>query len=223
MKIAKRKFRWKAQDRDLATEHKKIAVLNGSPHKERGNTGLMIEWLLEPARKRGWEINNYNVFEYTIEMCGGCGRCIYSKECAHSDDHTWLMKRLAEADGIILGSPSHFMSVTAQLKIFIDRCLPYAGTTYFNGTRAVILSPAAGENNQKTADYLGEFLENIGAEVVSKAVAQATWPGVFADRKAAKRFMENLGEHFCQQICSCSCNEMQVNCPWINNLKSRRK
>jgi multimeric flavodoxin WrbA len=47
--------------------------------------------------------------------------CFGTKKCVTEVEGENLYKELMEADGIILGSPSYFQGVTAQMKIFIDR------------------------------------------------------------------------------------------------------
>lgn len=217
-----------SRENDLQTENdaeiKKVVVINGSPHKQRGNTGRMIEWLLEPARRRNWLINYYNIVDNAIELCGGCGRCIFYKTCDHVDDHDWIMKQMAQSDGIIIGSPSHFMSVTAQLKIFIDRCLPYVGTGYLQGKWAIAVSPDAGTGGGETATYLGMVMSSLGAVVCSEVTAWASWPGLFKDKAETKKLMLEKGERFCQKLTEdCpACEPCPLN-TWIGNMLLRKK
>ena len=47
---------------------------------------------------------------------------MYLLKCAIHDDMHEIYEALREADGIILASPIHFGSISAQLKAVIDRC-----------------------------------------------------------------------------------------------------
>lgn len=217
-----------SRENDLQTDNseeiKKVVVINGSPHKQRGNTGRMIEWLLEPVRRRNWSVNYCNIVDNTIELCGGCGRCIFCKTCDHVDDHDWIMKQMARADGIIIGSPSHFMSVTAQLKTFIDRCLPYVGTNYLQGKWALAVSPDAGTGGGETAAYLGMVMSSLGAVMFSEVTARATWPGIFKDKPEIRKLILEKGEQFCQ-ILTEECPDCEP-CPlntWMGNMLPRKK
>ncbi len=53
--------------------------------------------------------------------CGTC-RKIKNKECKIVNDNVNLyIKKMAEADGVILGSPTYFSMMTPELKALIDR------------------------------------------------------------------------------------------------------
>jgi multimeric flavodoxin WrbA len=62
-----------------------------------------------------------------IKPCTGCGTCRTDKSkgiCAIKDDDVpRIYEALKEADGIIIGSPVYFLSVTAQLKALFDRSI----------------------------------------------------------------------------------------------------
>ena len=45
-------------------------------------------------------------------------------ECGIEDDISEILEIMMESDGIIIGSPVYFGSVTSQLKMLIDRSRP---------------------------------------------------------------------------------------------------
>jgi len=55
------------------------------------------------------------------EAHGGCESCHETGECRIKDDMQKVYQKILEADGIILGSPVYFWSVSSQAKTFIDR------------------------------------------------------------------------------------------------------
>jgi len=66
--------------------------------------------------------------EYKIEPCRACSSktgqliCGKMKECACKDDmNKILYDKLLEADGMVIGSPVYFGTMSAQLKSFFDR------------------------------------------------------------------------------------------------------
>jgi multimeric flavodoxin WrbA len=108
----------------------KVEILGivGSPRK-KGHTGFLIEEALKAARELGG-INAEAIYlsDKKIEPCSSCSDssglliCGSHKRCIHNDDMTnELYDKLMRADGIIVGSPVYFGSITAQLKAFIDR------------------------------------------------------------------------------------------------------
>jgi multimeric flavodoxin WrbA len=56
-----------------------------------------------------------------IAPCDGCMTCHGSGECRIIDDMQKVYQKILDADGIILGSPVYFWSVSGQTKILMDR------------------------------------------------------------------------------------------------------
>ena len=59
--------------------------------------------------------------DFSLGPCDGCRTCFDSKNCVVKDDVEKIYEKMAEADGIIIGSPVYFNNVSAQTKTFIDR------------------------------------------------------------------------------------------------------
>jgi len=57
-----------------------------------------------------------------IDACTGCEGCRDSWQCVIEDDFSGIARRMDEADGVILGSPTYWYSVTSAMKRFVDRC-----------------------------------------------------------------------------------------------------
>jgi len=101
----------------------KVLALNGSPRKD-GNTGIMIKTVLEELDKEGIETELIQFSGKTIQGCKACMKCFDKKDnrCVFdNDDFNECLEKMIEADGIILGSPTYFTDVTAEMKGLIDR------------------------------------------------------------------------------------------------------
>jgi multimeric flavodoxin WrbA len=98
----------------------RILGLSGSP-RVGGNTDLIIQEALAIAKSEGADVSFIRVSDFRLEPCNGCLSCFGTKKCANIDDGEKLYQEFLKADGIILGSPSYFQGVTAQMKIVIDR------------------------------------------------------------------------------------------------------
>lgn len=101
----------------------KVLAINGSPRGEGSNTHLLIEKALEPIKAAGIEIEIIQLQGKAIRGCIACRKCLdnQDKKCVVLDDFNDILKKMLEADGIILGSPTFFTDVTAELKAVIDR------------------------------------------------------------------------------------------------------
>ncbi len=82
---------------------------------------MILQEALAAAKAEGAEVKLIRISDYRIQPCNGCMGCFSAKKCVIDDDGEKLYKIIMEADGILLGSPSYFQGVTAQMKIFIDR------------------------------------------------------------------------------------------------------
>jgi len=101
----------------------KVLAINGSPRRD-GNTNLMLEQALKPIADAGMETEIVQLAGKTLRGCIACYKCFERKDrrCAvASDDCNALIAKMLEADAILLGSPTYFADVTAEMKALIDR------------------------------------------------------------------------------------------------------
>lgn len=101
----------------------KVIAFNGSPRKN-GNTELALRAVLGELAKEGINTELVQMGSEDIAPCQACGVCVQRKDrrCKRKDDkvNEWVEK-IAAADGILIGSPVYFGSMSAQTKAFIDR------------------------------------------------------------------------------------------------------
>ena len=101
----------------------KVIGINGSP-KKHGNTFLLLEKVLEPLAKAGWETGIVQVGGQNIHGCRACGQCWerQDNQCASGkDDFNAVFEQMRTADAIVLGSPTYFSDVSSEMKALIDR------------------------------------------------------------------------------------------------------
>jgi multimeric flavodoxin WrbA len=116
----------KGQLRSKRGQNKRVAVsvkvlgIYGSPRKG-GNTDLLLDRVLEGASSADAEIKKLYVRKLSISGCLECGSCDQTGKCVVQDDMQEVYPLLQEADIIFLASPNFFYSVTAQVKLLIDR------------------------------------------------------------------------------------------------------
>jgi multimeric flavodoxin WrbA len=115
----------------------KVLGISGSPRKN-GNTSFLVEEALRAARGNGIDTQLIHLCDYHITDCIGCEGCRESFTCVIKDDMQKLYPLLAEADAVVLGSPTYFYDVTALTKAFLDRC--YCWEVFDANDRAVWMS-----------------------------------------------------------------------------------
>ncbi|MCL2212925.1 MAG: flavodoxin family protein [Oscillospiraceae bacterium] len=100
----------------------KIIAINGSPRLS-GNTAAMLNTVLEVCSEAGHQTELYQVGGRAVRGCAGCGGCGKNLgTCAIGDWVNELYPKMKAADAIILGSPTYFADITAEMKAVIDRC-----------------------------------------------------------------------------------------------------
>jgi len=101
----------------------KVIAFNGSARKE-GNTAILINYVLSGLKKEGIETETFNLSGEKFRGCNACGKCFETrdKRCVIKDDFlNGCLEKMVEADGIILGSPTYFADVSAEMKALIER------------------------------------------------------------------------------------------------------
>jgi len=104
-----------------------IVGINGSPDKE-GNTNYLLQTGLETARTLGARTDIIHVGEILRQMsvpfCTNCSAPCKGI-CAVNTPMAEVLDIIRSADGIIIGSPVYFGTMSGQLKAFWDklRCL----------------------------------------------------------------------------------------------------
>jgi len=101
----------------------KVVAFNGSPRAD-GNTGILIRTALKELEAEGIQTEFIQLGGQSIHGCMACGMCrkLKNKQCKIVNDNVnQYIQKMAEADGIILGSPTYFSMMTPELKALIDR------------------------------------------------------------------------------------------------------
>lgn len=102
----------------------KVVAFNCSPRKD-GNTAHMIKTVLSELEKEGVSTEFVQVGGQTIAGCRACGACRRAGDmkCVQKGDNiNEYAEKMANADGIIIGSPTYFADLTTEAKALIDRC-----------------------------------------------------------------------------------------------------
>lgn len=105
---------------------KKIMIIDGGPRKNF-NTASMLQAFAEGAKSVGNEIDVKIVRLYDLDYkgCMSCMACKIkgraSNICKFKDSLTPILEEVAQADGLVLGSPIYFGQITGQMQAFLER------------------------------------------------------------------------------------------------------
>jgi len=90
-----------------------------------------VSAVLQGAEQAGAETNKIYLLDKHLEFCTNCRACTQEKDvargkCVQDDDLEEILQEIDSADGIVLGSPINFFTVTALMKRFIERLVGFA-------------------------------------------------------------------------------------------------
>ena len=105
---------------NITTVHMKIIAIQGSPRKN-GNTDLVLDAFMSGAGDLGAECEKIYLRDIEFKNCRGCNACHKTGDCVIKDALTELFAKVLKADILVLASPIYSMTVTAEMKGFIDR------------------------------------------------------------------------------------------------------
>jgi multimeric flavodoxin WrbA len=100
-----------------------VLAINGSARKG-GNTAILLRYVLKELEMEGIHTELIELSGMRIHGCLDCNECSARRDgrCARSDDMgNGVIEKMAHADGILFGSPTHVSDVSAEIKALMDR------------------------------------------------------------------------------------------------------
>lgn len=108
----------------------KVLLINGSPRKE-GNTYLSLKECAAEIEKYGVETEIFQIGNKPARGCIACGACkMKDSSCVFTDDvMPEMLKKMQEADGIVIGTPTYYAGPNGTLCALLDRIFHSASAT----------------------------------------------------------------------------------------------
>jgi multimeric flavodoxin WrbA len=113
---------------DTTMTTKRVLILNGSP-RSGGNTSILAEQVHKGVEEAGGAAEVVYLHGLDLNPCDACDSCQGMDEidCIIEDDMQTLYPKVREADAIVYATPIYWFTVTAQIKLFMDRCYGMGG------------------------------------------------------------------------------------------------
>ncbi len=100
---------------------RKILILKGSP-REKGNSAVLADRVAAGAKQAGAEVESFYLHGMDIRPCDACDSCQETGGvCVVKDDMQILYPKLCQADAVVIASPVYWFTISAQVKLCIDR------------------------------------------------------------------------------------------------------
>lgn len=176
----------------------KALCLIGSP-SDTGSTALLVDRIASGLQSDGFHITRHALGSLDLRFCLGCMACWSGNGCVQQDDMAQLLRDLTETDVVVVGTPSYWGSVTAQLKTFIDRSLPLCdtrpgGSPVLPGKKGIAVAVRAGsapEENHKVVAEIEHYFSHLNIEPAGRLTAEGV-----RDRAALDQNPEKLAEAY---------------------------
>lgn len=121
----------------------KVVLVNGSPNAQ-GCTYTALSEAANELEKQGIETEILHIGKEPICGCAACGACGKLGKCVFSDAVNALAETIAQADGLIFGSPVYYAGISGQLKSFMDRLFYSHGKRLSGKPAAAVVSARRG-------------------------------------------------------------------------------
>ena len=181
---------------------RRIVVLKGSPRKN-GNSAALVDQVAAGARAAGAEVQSIFLHGMEINACDGCDACHTESYagCIVEDDMQTLYPRLLEADVWVIASPVYWFTVSAQTKLFMDRCYALIddGGWLVRGKKIGIVM-TYGDSDPFSSGALNVFrtfqdgYNYAGAKIIGFVHGSASKPGEIRGNQAVMAEAFGLGE-----------------------------
>lgn len=151
----------------MVTKPLKVLLICGSPHIN-GCVARAFDEIEKILKAEGVVTERINVAVKDVRGCIACNFCRSNGRCVFDDIVNETAPKLAEADGVILGSPTYYAGANGQLRAFLDRLFySTSGTVDLNQKvgASVISSRRAGSTS--AFDELNHYFTISSMPVVS--------------------------------------------------------
>lgn len=98
----------------------KVLIINGSP-RPQGCTARALKEVEHVLLENGIEVENINVANKDVRGCISCMYCREHGKCVFNDIVNETAPKLAEAEGVLIGTPVYYAHSNGQLLAFLDR------------------------------------------------------------------------------------------------------
>ncbi|MGZ3536089.1 MAG: flavodoxin family protein [Thermodesulfobacteriota bacterium] len=167
----------------------KILGLNGSERK-LGNTEILVKEALMGAEEEGAQVEILRLTDYKVFPCDGLAPCVFGNtRCNLKDDFNFIVDKIVESDGVVLGTPCYILESTAIIKQLIDRVFSVNYRSEARGKPATVIVPYATRGWTPYAFLQPNILFlMLGMEVIDRALVhtQAMNEVVLYDKALAR-------------------------------------
>ena len=180
----------------------KVIAINGSPRKD-GNTHTLLSRVCRRLEQHGIETETIRIGGKAIRGCTACGMCFKNKDqqcIIKTDDLNDAIAKMISADGILLGSPTYFSDVSAEMKALIDRTgyVTLANGSCLAGKVGAAVSAVRRAGAQHTINTMHHFFSISQMPIATSTYWNMSYGAAKGETEhdiEGMQTMDNLGEN----------------------------
>lgn len=184
---------------------KKIFVYMGTRRGEKSHSRRVIELLREQLERFKEEDIIYSIHTpdtININSCTGCCTCFGKGVCVMDgrDNFDRVKEDILESDFIILVSPVYAHSVTADMKLFIDRISYWLHLFRLAGKKSMAISVSSTNGNDYVNAYLKKILELAGTQVIGTLGVTVDGPRMLEEKEFLEETLPFMAKRIVREM-----------------------
>ncbi len=142
-----------------------VLLISSSPHREKSSTFLLANEVLRGLREEGAVCEALHLDDFKVFFCKHCEACHRKLlRCSLKDDVNMILRKMLDADALVLASPNYINQVTASMKALFDRSGHFIHCRrLLDKYIAGVVSSGSGENKE-VLDYIAFYAHVCGAQ-----------------------------------------------------------
>ena len=173
---------------------KNVLIISGSP-RVNGNSEMLCDAFASGAKSAGCAVEKISLAGKKLGFCTACHAC-HAGECPQKDDAPGIIRKMLQADIIVLATPVYFFTMCAQLKALIDRSVSrWSDFGRFKGTEFWHIITAA-DTNKKMMSATLEGLRGFMRDCMEGSVERGVIYGTGAYEKGAVKSLPVFQEAY---------------------------
>lgn len=173
----------------------KVLLINGSPHKN-GCTYTALSEAAASLNENGIETEIFWIGNKAIHGCIACGGCKDTGRCVFDDGVNDVSDKMAECDGLIVGTPVYYASPNGSLYSLLDRLFGICPSLAHKPAAAVASARRGGTT--AATDGINKYFTIRQMPVVSSTywnTVHGNTPEEVKQDKEGLQTMRNLGKN----------------------------
>ena len=143
----------------------KVILINGSPRADQC-TATALDEMIKTFHEEGVETELVHIGNKAVRGCAACGYCMTHDGCVFKDIVNEVSAKLAEADGLVVGSPVYYGSPNGTLISFLDRLFYSAQFDMHMKVGAAVVSAGRG-GNTASFNVLNKYFSISGMPIAT--------------------------------------------------------